>query len=139
MCLTENGFCFFTSISNKDCSSTSNCTGILLLFHVVLTTTGAFIILGDNIFYSLLTSATVLRLTTNCTGIPLLFHVVLTATEAFMLGENIFYSLLISASILQPSCHRCLHIAIIFKSVASKIFLQRCKRSIIVRRRIPLI
>jgi hypothetical protein len=75
---------------------TSNCTGIPLLFHVVLTATEAFTILEENIFYSLMISAMVLQLTSNCTGFPLLFHVVLTTTEAFtILAENIFCSLLI--------------------------------------------
>ena len=77
--------------------------------------------------------------TFNCTAFPLVFHIVPTTNEAFIISwGELFYSLPISARVIccQPSCHNCIHLTIVFKSVAAKVLLLRCKRTLINRRRI---
>jgi len=76
----------------------------------------------------------------NGTFISLLFHVVPTTSGTVILWDGLFYSLALDTVLTCViGCRvNCFHLAIIFKSVNSKLFL-RWKRTAMARRRIPLI
>jgi len=62
---------------------------------------------------------------------PTTFPHVAATVETFIISrEECFFFLLISAHVLyyQPSCHNCLHLAIMFTFIAAKIRLERWKR-----------